>query len=264
MELGKTNPKIKYLRKLSRRQFRQQENTFIIEGIRFVEELLGSDWIVKGLFYSTKLLDNDRGKTLLTEAEKQKVHCYQVSEQLLSDIADTDNPQGILAMVKMPSFQLQDAWQQQKPSLVVLVDGVQDPGNLGTIIRTADAAAASGVLLLKGTVDLYNPKTLRATMGSLFHLPVVPVENAEETINLLRSGGIKLVIGQPQGGEPIHKIDLIGSVALVVGSEANGPSEETIAAADLVATIPMPGNAESLNAAVAGAIMMYEAVRQRN
>ncbi|MBM7854780.1 TrmH family RNA methyltransferase [Desulfohalotomaculum tongense] len=263
MELQKNNPRVKYLRKLSRRQFRQKENKFIIEGIRFVEELLDSGWPVEALFYSPKLHANARGGALIARAEREKIAAWQVADKLLAELADTENPQGVLALVNMPRYRLEDVVPQTQPALVVLVDGVQDPGNLGTIIRTADAAAATGVILLKGTVDLYNPKTLRSTMGSLFHLPVLAAENAVDTVNWLRSKGLKLVVGQPQGGAAIDKVDLTAGIVLVVGSEARGPSPGTISLADTITTIPMPGRAESLNAAVACAIMLYETVRQR-
>ncbi|MBO8138390.1 MAG: RNA methyltransferase [Desulfotomaculum sp.] len=263
MEIQRNNPRIKYLRKLSRKHFRQKEKKFIIEGIRFVEELLYSNWVTEALFYSPKLLDNNRGKKLLQRAEEQNIQCWQVQDKIFREIADTGNPQGVLALVNMPRYRLEDALPGDKPAMVVLVDGVQDPGNLGTIIRTADAAAATGVILLKGTVDLYNPKTLRSTMGSLFHLPVVAAESRRETLNILHDKGLKLIVGQPYGGVKVNEINLKGNVGLVIGNEANGPSEETISMADEKVTIPMPGRAESLNAAVACAIMLYEAVRQR-
>ena len=263
MQIQKSNPKIKYLHKLARRQFRQKEQKFIIEGIRFTEELLRSSMQTESLYYSPKLLDNLRGSALLKEAEKQNIPCYQVAENLMKEIADTDNPQGVLALVRMPAYRLDDALPQNKPALIVLVDGVQDPGNLGTIVRTADAAQATGVILLKGTVDVYNPKTLRSTMGSIFHLPVMAVEDNKALFTMLRQHQVKLVIGKPQGGTMIQNVDLSGSVALLVGNEANGPTKQTAAAADIAATIPMPGNAESLNVGVACAIMLYETVRQR-
>ena len=263
MELQRSNPKIKYLHKLARRQFRQKEQKFIIEGIRFAEELLRSSMQTESLYYSPKLLANQRGCAVLKKAERQSIPSYQISENLMKEIADTDNPQGVLALVRMPKYSLSDVLPLNKPALIVLVDGIQDPGNLGTIVRTADAAQATGVVLLKGTVDIYNPKTLRSTMGSIFHLPVMPVEDNRALFNMLRQHQVKVVMGQPQGGTMIQNVDLSGSIALAVGNEANGPAKQTTAAADITATIPMPGNAESLNVGVACAIMLYETVRQR-
>ncbi len=263
MELQRSNPKIKYLIKLARRQFRQKEQKFIIEGIRFIEELLNSSWQTEALFYSAKIMNNARGVALLKTAKEQNIPCWQIASGLLKEIAHTDNPQGILALVRMPNYRLEDVFSAPRPLLLVLVDGVQDPGNLGTIVRTADAAKASGVILLKGTVDLYNPKTLRSTMGSIFHLPIIMLNDNRAVWKILQQYKVKVVLGQPEYGRTIQGIDLKQDVALVVGNEANGPSPESINFADVAATIPMPGNAESLNAAVACAIMLYEAVRQR-
>lgn len=263
MELQRSNPKIKYLRKLLRRQFRQQEKRFIIEGVRFVEELLQSRWQIEELVYCPKLLENRRGAALLDQAGQRGISCWQISDSLFKELAETETPQGIMAQVRMPDYQLADLMPVDKKPLLVLVDGVQDPGNLGTIIRSADAAACTGVVLLKGTVDLYNPKTLRSTMGSLFHLPVITVDDSAKTIVWLKKNGIRVVVGQPQDGELISQTDLTDPIALVVGNEADGPSELTISLADERVSIPMPGNAESLNAGVACAIMLYETVRQR-
>ena len=264
MELQKNNEKIKYLRKLSRRQFRWQQKQFIIEGVRFTETLLQSCQPVEALFYAPKLQNSKRGNALLEQAGEQKTPCWLVSDELLNQLSDTGASQGVLALVNMLDHQLEDLLPENKPALVVLVDGVQDPGNLGTIIRTADALGATGVILLKGTVDLYNPKTLRSTMGSLFHLPVITVENKLAMIKLLRQNGLKLVIGQPQGGVPISQVDLSQPIALVVGNEASGSTAETLEMADAKITIPLSGKAESLNVAVACAIILYETTRQRN
>ena len=264
MELQKTNTKIKYLRKLTRRQFRQKEKKFIIEGIRFVEELFQGEWQTEALFYTTKLTSNPRGQQLLHQAAAGKIPCWLVSEQIMAELADTETPQGVLALVNMPNNSLEYLLNSEGNPLLVVVDGVQDPGNLGTIVRTADAMAATGVVLLKGTVDVYNAKTLRSTMGSIFHLPIVTVEELDDLLDILAAKNIKLVVGEPRQGVSIQNLDLTQPVALVVGSEANGPSRRLVNQAEFKATIPMPGQAESLNAGVACSIMLYEAVRQRH
>lgn len=263
MELQKTNAKIKYLRKLTRRQFRQKEKKFIIEGIRFVEELFQGDWQTEALFYTSKLTSTPRGEELLHQAATGNIPCWLVSESIMAELADTETPQGVLALVRMPSYTLEHLFNPDRQPLLVLVDGVQDPGNLGTIVRTADAMAATGVVLLKGTVDIYNAKTLRSTMGSIFHLPIITVEESAELLDWLAEKNIKLVVGEPRQGVPIHNLDLTQPVALVVGNEANGPSDQLLNEAEFKATIPMPGPAESLNAGVACSIMLYEVVRQR-
>ncbi|MEG6617054.1 RNA methyltransferase [Peptococcaceae bacterium 1198_IL3148] len=263
MEIQRNNPKIKYLRKLSRRQFRQKEGKFFIEGIRFVEELLQSGWPVDALFYTVKLTESPRGAELLAKAQQQNIDCWQIGADTLKEVTATDNPQGVLAQLAMPRHQLADMMCATIKPLVVLVDGVQDPGNLGTIIRTADAMGVSGVVLLKGTADLYNPKTLRATMGSIFHLPIIVAAEVDEVMDFLQANNIKLAVGDPHADVAVHEIDFTKPMAIVVGNEANGPTLTTVSRAEIKATIPMPGNAESLNAAVACSIMLYEAIRQR-
>ncbi|MDD4335515.1 MAG: RNA methyltransferase, partial [Desulfotomaculaceae bacterium] len=148
-------------------------------------------------------------------------------------------------------------------ALLVLVDGVQDPGNLGAIVRSADAAGAGGVVLLKGSADIYNPKALRATMGSIFHLPIIQGVAADEIIPYLTRRGIKIVAGDPRAGRVLFEVDLKAPCALAVGSEASGVGALLRESVDELARIPMPGRAESLNVAISVSIMLYEALRQR-
>lgn len=263
MQLKKTNTKIKYLRKLARRQFRQKEKKFIIEGTRFVEELLKENWQTEALFYTSKLTENDRGTQLLKLAKQRNVPCWLVADDAMAELADTETPQGVLALVSMPNYPLESLLISHRQPLLVLVDGVQDPGNLGTIVRTADAMAATGVVLLKGTVDLYNAKTLRSTMGSIFHLPIVTGAKVAQLVELLTLNNITLIVGEPRQGTAVQDLDLTQPMALVVGSEAHGPSKQLLSLADFKVTIPMPGRTESLNVGVACSIMLYEAARQR-
>ncbi|CCO07265.1 Uncharacterized tRNA/rRNA methyltransferase YsgA [Desulforamulus hydrothermalis Lam5 = DSM 18033] len=257
------NPKIKYIRKLSQRAFRQKEKKFVVEGIRLVEEALHSDWRTECFVYTAQAVQSPRGAHLLAKASQRGAQLFEVTESIMADLAATETPQGVLAVLWQPDYRLPDLLAAARPSLVVTVDGVQDPGNLGTIIRSADAAGADGVVLLKGTVDLYNPKTLRATMGSLFHLPVVTAADVKVTLDCLAAAGITLVVGDPAGGQPIFQADLTGPLALVVGNEGSGPQPAVYEYRHRKVTIPMPGQAESLNVAIATAIMLYEVVRQR-
>ncbi|SHI93418.1 TrmH family RNA methyltransferase [Desulfofundulus thermosubterraneus] len=257
---SKANPQVKYLRRLARRSQRDKEGHFLLEGVRLVEEALSSGWPVKMLVYSPS--GSERAAVLLEAARERGIQLLPVEEKLLAELADTATPQGVLAVVEKPGYTLEETLAAG-PSLLLVVDGVQDPGNLGTIIRSADAAGAGGVILFPGTVDLYNPKTIRATMGSLFHLPVAAVREGEDVLVRLKTAGLVLVAGVPAGGIPLPTVDLTRPLALMVGSEARGLSPELLACADLLATVPMPGRAESLNVAVAASIMLYEAVRQR-
>ncbi|MFZ5631856.1 MAG: TrmH family RNA methyltransferase [Bacillota bacterium] len=272
MELIKSlqNPLVKYLQKLNRRKFREQEGRFLIEGFRFVEEALESGWPVDKVIYSPDLLKSPRGADLLAAAARENIKTVEVDQKIISALASTETPQGIMALCLTAKWQVSDvtgaprAGKAKKDVLVVVVDGVGDPGNLGTIIRSADAFGADGAILLKGTVDLYNDKTMRSTMGSFFHLPVVSNAGIEELRGLLSEGGFGLLVGVPEGGVPVDSLDLERPLALVVGSEAAGPSGELLSLPHEKTTIPMPGRAESLNAGVAASIMMYEIVRQRN
>ncbi|WP_066640344.1 TrmH family RNA methyltransferase [Desulfolucanica intricata] len=260
---SEANPHIKYLKRLARRRFREEEEKFIIEGVRFVEEAVSCGWSLETVVYTPRVVQKDRGKRLLDSIAKLNIPTIEVTEAIFSNLSFTVTPQGVLAVVKAYKNNLTNLLQNKQNSLFVMIDGIQDPGNLGTIIRIADAAGAAGVILAKGTVDLYNPKTLRATMGSIFHLPVIMAGEAGEVAEGLLQNGVRLVVGIPQARLPVYHADLTGPVALVVGSEANGVSEKVKALAEYQINIPMPGRAESLNAAAAAAIMCYEAIRQR-
>lgn len=257
------NSKVKYVKKLSQRNFRHKEKKFIVEGSRFVEEALSGDWQTEYLLYTAQGVQGERGQGLLKQARGKGVETFEVAESIMGELTDTEAPQGVLAVLGQWDYALGDVVKRGQQPLVVIVDGVQDPGNLGTIIRSSDAAAANGVILLKGTVDLYNSKTLRSTMGSLFHLPVVQAEDTAEALAYLTSREIILLIGEPLGGIPIFQVNLQGPVGIVVGNEGSGPRKAIFDHKHQKVTIPMPGHAESLNVATATSIMLYEAIRQR-
>lgn len=261
--ISKQNPRIKYLRRLANRRFRDQEGKFLVEGVRFVEEALSSSWPVEMLVYCPKLTESPRGNALLASAAVRGAGRVEVQDTLFRELAGTDHPQGVLAVVGQRRLRLEDLLVAGDPALLVLVDGVQDPGNLGTIVRSADAAGAGGVLLFKDTADVYNPKALRATMGSLFHVPVVQGLTVAEVMPFLAQGKIKVVAGDPHGVRPVYECDLTGPCALLVGSEAEGIREVARGVVNELVRIPMPGRAESLNVAISTAILLYEAVRQR-
>ena len=260
---GKNNPHVKYLRRLGDRRFRDQEGKFLVEGIRFVEEALHSTWPVEMLVYSQKITGEGRGQKLLRSASNRRIAMLEVEEPLFKELACTETPQGILAVVRQRSNSLEELADTGQPALLVLVDGVRDPGNLGAIIRSADAAGTDGVILLKGTADIYNPKTLRATMGSIFHLPVIQGCAAEAVMDYLEERGIKTVAGEPRAATAVYECDLRVPCALAVGGEAAGAGETVLGRLSELARIPMPGRAESLNVAISAAILLYEAVRQR-
>lgn len=257
------NPRIKYVRRLANHRFRDKEKKFLVEGIRFVEEIINSAWPVEMLVYSKKITENLRAKNIFNTAAACNVSLIEVEEDVFSELAETSTPQGIIAVAAQRIRSLDDLEIDNEPALLVLVDGVQDPGNLGAIVRSADAAGAGGVILLKGTADIFNPKALRATMGSIFHLPVLQGAAADEVLPYLRHRGIKTVAGDPRGNRVLSDINLKVPCALVVGGEAEGIGTILKENVDELARIPMPGRAESLNVAISSGIMLYEALRQR-
>jgi len=262
---SKQNPQLKYVRRLAQRKFREREGKFIIEGVRFLEEAVQADWPLELVIHNNGITEQTRAGRLLDLLGLRGVPMLAVDDTLFYGLADTESPQGVLAVTRVPEGLNMDlqAWAAQGRDLLVLVDGIRDPGNLGTVIRCADAAGASGVLMLKGSVDPYNSKTLRSTMGSIFHVPVIPIGERDRLLSQLFSAGWRLVVGDPGADKLIHQCDLTGRVVLAVGSEADGVSDAVRQAAWERVRIPMPGRAESLNAGVAVGIMLYEAVRQR-
>lgn len=255
------NDKVKYLRSLYRKKYRREYNQFVLEGVRLVEEALQEEEIDQ-LFYSEYLLRNQRGKDLLAEAESVGIEVYQLEDSLLQEVADTESPQGVLAIVNQDNNKLEDVFAGEN-ELLVIVDQVQDPGNLGTIIRTADAAGAAGVITTKGTVSFYNQKTIRATMGSLLRLPVYRTGDLEELKQTLQDKNVQLVAGDVDADTYHFEVDFNQPTVLIVGSEAHGIRSELM---DIVAKpvkIPLRGGAESLNVAMATSVILYEAVRQK-
>ncbi|AGB41974.1 rRNA methylase [Halobacteroides halobius DSM 5150] len=256
------NEKIKYLRSLYKKKYRRQNQQFVLEGIRIIEEALNEQADIRQIFYSDYLLRNQRGQELLEGLKQADNKVIKITDDLLQKVADTTSPQGILAIVQQVNHDLNNFLAGNK-ELFIIADRIQDPGNLGTIIRTADAAGASGVITTKGTVSLYNQKVLRATMGSLFRLPVYRAGNLKELRANLKENKIKLVVGDIKGNTYHFEADYSQSVAIVAGNEGHGPREEFISAADQLVKIPLVGGAESLNVAMATGVILYEAVRQR-
>ena len=256
-----SNPLIKQVKSLKYRKNREEADLFFIEGLRLVGEALKEKAdIVKVLVSEQFAKDNDE-KDILLQVEAGSYEAFVLPDRLFKEICDTEAPQGILAIVKMKPFCLDDILSGDNH--IIMLDSLQDPGNMGTIIRTADAAGFSGVIVTKGCVDLYNPKVLRATMGSIFHMPLCFVEDALDALKLLKSRNIKVYAAHLSGSHNYFELDLKGNIVIIIGNEANGISEEIAASADRLVRIPMFGKAESLNASVAAGLLMYEVLRQR-
>lgn len=251
---SKENALVKEVKKLRDKKYRTKQKMFIVEGFRFVEEALKSDFEVVHLFIEEASIDKCDSYSVL-DSIYEGSNVYKVSTTIIKILAETESPQGILAVVKM-----KDKEVNFDDGFYVLLDRLQDPGNVGTIIRSAHAGGAKGVIL-SGTVDLYNEKTLRATMGSVFNIPII-IDNDLSVFNLLKTNGFKAVGTSLDTDKNYYDINLKDKAIIVVGNEGKGISEELLNSCDELIKIPMPGGAESLNAAVAASIMIFEAVRQ--
>ncbi len=185
-----------------------------------------------------------------------------LSEKVFAEVSDTMTPQGVLATVKMPEYHLQDYLKKENISFLCLED-INDPGNLGTMMRTAEGAGMTGVIMSKGTVDIFNPKVVRSTMGSLFRVPFFYTEDFCEAMNCLQDANVTLYAAHLKGSTAYMQEKYEGNTGIMIGNEANGLSEAATSKADCLVRIPMDGQLESLNAAVSAAILMYEVRRNR-
>ncbi|MBE6074991.1 MAG: RNA methyltransferase [Selenomonas ruminantium] len=256
------NKKIKLAASLHSRKHREREGLFIAEGIRLGEMAAAAGWdIVFGL-YTAELSGQVRGQKLLAKLKAQGCLLCETTAAVYRKTSATDTPQGILLVMRQQKSRLAELPAADKPLYVVL-DGVQDPGNAGTIIRTADAVGADGVILLKGSVDVFSDKTVRSTMGSLFHLPVCTEVTAGELTEFMASRSLTLyATALDASAKPHFAQDFTQGAAIVFGNEGNGVSDEILQQAQKT-YIPMYGRAESLNVGVSAAVVLYEAIRQR-
>lgn len=248
------NQWIKRMRALEKRKYRVAFEQFVAEGRRFVEEALASEAQVHVILIREG--SEERYEDLLKDYHGPT---FVVDEKMLSEAMSTVNPQDIAAIVSFPDWS-ETSWPDMHT--VVVVDGVQDPGNLGTIIRTTMASGANAVFCLKGTVDFTNHKVLRATMGTIFSLPVYMVEDVDEILSVLKKYGFHFVIADAEGQNYDEIESYPEKVALVLGNEGNGPQQ--VDEADLVLSIPLERGVESLNVSVAGGILLYELRRRRH
>ncbi|EHK2363099.1 TrmH family RNA methyltransferase [Clostridium perfringens] len=249
---SKNNNLFKEIKKLKEKKHRIKSNKYLIEGLRFVEEAIKSKVSIDSIIFTESFKEKNPDLFLKIN---ENIKLIQMNEALLKQLCSTENPQGIVGVINMQNKELKSG------ELVVLVDKVQDPGNMGTIIRTAHAAGAAGIVMTKGTVDIYNDKTLRSTMGSIFYIPIVE-DDSLDFVKSLKKEEYKLVVSSLQGKNNFFEENLQGKVMIAVGNEGNGVSDEVYDIADIKVKIPMPGEAESLNVAVATSIMIYEKIRQ--
>lgn len=258
---SKQNEQIRFTKKLRRRRYRDQTGLFIAEGLRLVESILSTNNILE-LYYTDQLVKTDRGRSLLASCVNKEIKTCECSDQVFGELSMTENAQGVLAVVNQPR-PLLDWHQQLKQGIILVVDRIQDPGNLGTILRTALAAGIDGIWLLQGTVDPFNPKVIRASMGAIMDLKFNYLTN-DQCISLVREHDLELVVTDLEAGVKYFQQDFHKPLALVVGNEANGVDPYLIKAAQKSIYIPTTDAIESLNVAVATSVLLYEIVRQRS
>lgn len=246
------------IRDLHRQKGRERRGLTLAEGVRLVEEAVGASGTIESVVYSPALEKNERGQALLASLTAAGIEVEKVPDAELDRLADTQHPQGIIAVVRAPRWALKDIKVKMGPVLVL--DGVQDPGNTGTILRTALGLGAAGIIALPGTVEVTNPKVLRGSMGAVFRLPWVSL-SAEELLSWAMTQKVTLLTAAVDG-EPITAMPVKSPVAIVLGNEGAGLSP-ALARAGTPVSIPIHQGTESLNVAVAAGILLYEVTRVR-
>ncbi len=256
-----SNPQMKKIQKLKKSaKFRRQEKCFIAEGFKMVEEAIRYERAT--IVYVSEDAKEEWERRIADLKMAKEIRTEEVSATVFRQISDTETPQGVMALVKMPEYERGMLLQSPEASLICLED-VQDPGNLGTIMRTAEGAGMTAVVMTKGCVDLFNPKVVRSTMGAMFRMPFYIVDSMTEEVTSLREQGFTIYSSQLDGSRNFTECTYEGKVGLLVGNEANGIRPETSACANEKIHIPMEGEVESLNAAVSAALLMYEVHRKR-
>ncbi|MGH3228249.1 MAG: TrmH family RNA methyltransferase [Streptosporangiaceae bacterium] len=258
-------PGLNRARRLTKRAFRQRERAFLAEGPQAVAEALSCGAKVSDLFVTVPA--RSRHADLVTAAEGAGVPVHTVSGEVMEELAQTVTPQGLLAVCGFVDVPLTDVVSELKgaPALVALLANVRDPGNAGTVLRTADAAGAQAVVFADASVDPYNGKCVRASAGSLFHLPVVAGARLEEAVVVMRAAGLRIVAADGRAGRPLDDPDvqarLSEPTAWMFGNEAWGLPPDLVALADEPVAVPIYGHAESLNLAAAAAVCLYASAR---
>jgi TrmH family RNA methyltransferase len=257
------NKYIKHIKSLHLKKNRDQLGQYIIEGFKLIEEALEYHKPFYLLLLSESASQSHEGNVLLSKCEEAAMPVYIVSEKVFAEVSEMDTPQGVLAVIYKGEQDLNTIVDTPNIDIIIL-DSVRDPGNVGTIIRTADACGLNAVILSNGCVDLYNAKTIRATMGSMFHIPVFTDVDILHLIEKLKKMNVVVLGADPHSSLSCIDDEGAGSTAIIIGNEANGLRDEVKAITTRNITIPMPGKAESLNAGIAAAILMYEfAVRRK-
>lgn len=254
---SKDNETIKHIKKLKEKKYREEYKEFIVEGIKMIEEAIQENAKIKSII----ICDDCKTQGSIPNElmyDIAKLNCIYVAEKIFSTITDVINPQGIMAIIEKPENKENEI--DYNESNFLILDNIQDPGNIGTILRTADSLNFKQIIVSKGTADIYNPKVVRSTMGAIFRIKVVEVENLVKIIKEMKKNEIKVYATDLATDKSIYDVDYEKS-AVVIGNEANGVSKEVLNESSERIKIPMIGKTESLNAAVATSVILYEIFR---
>lgn len=255
---SKDNEIIKNIKKLKEKKYRDQENKFLVEGIKMVQEAIAENAkISKIVICEDCINDGTLKQDLLYEIAKKD--CIYVSEKVFQTITDVETPQGILAVIERENSEDGISYDED---VIVVLDGIQDPGNLGTILRTLDSVNLKQIILSEKTVDAYSPKVVRSTMGAIYRVNIIKSKNIVETLKKIKKHKYELIATSLQTQESIYDLEYKNK-AIIIGNEANGVSQEVLDITNRKVKIPMLGKTESLNAAVATGVILYEYVRRK-
>lgn len=236
---------------------RREEGLYVAEGLRMCREYKPDD--VESLYITESFGKQEDNKRWLRGFKFE-----MVTDEVMHYMADTKTPQGVLAVAKQKKCTMEDILKKTNmPKLIMILENIQDPGNLGTIIRAGEGAGITGVVMSSDTADIYNPKVIRSTMGAVFRVPFVYVEDLKAALLQLKDHGVHLYAAHLKGQNPYDQEDYTESTGFLIGNEAQGLSDEIASLADTYVKIPMAGSVESLNAAIASSVLMFEVARQR-
>jgi len=264
LEIRTSKQAVKFARCLKKRKYRELYHNFLIEGVNFVGDALLNNAPIDFVMVAENNQHSEKYQEIMEQARLQQVPLFFVKDELLAKISDTETPQGVVAVCSMPSWN-EEQVIREGDGLLVALDGLQDPGNLGTIIRSAAGVGVSGVFLGEGTVDIYNPKVLRATMGAVFRVPVFQQVDLITLIRKVKEAGFQTVAAEPRADKKYYRVDFRkGGHLILIGNESRGIRAELLDLVDLRVSIPLVGGVESLNAAVAASLILYEIFRQRD
>ena len=257
------NKFIKLASSLKLKKYRDELGLFFVEGIRLVEEAAHANWLVETCIYTEEALQQKRVQRIISDLQAKNCRMIQVPAIIYNKITDTKEPQGIMAIVQKCAYQLSDVLVSEKKAFFVVLDELQDPGNVGTIIRTAAAAGCTGVFLTKGCTDVFANKAVRASMGSIFHVPIFEGLTKSEVISACTDHKIAILSTSLESSNLYFKVNFNKSIAVVFGNEGNGVSPQFLEHSQDRLYIPLLGQVESLNVAASAAVILYEVVRQR-